>query len=152
MACVLITGLGMQSCKPSDATIQGEVNKVLRDNYSNISSSLNNGVVTLTGTVESQAQKDAVENAVRPVKNVKSVVNNIIVREPVSTVRVNPDQTISSNITSRLNTEGFKDLRVTVNNGEVTLSGDLKRSDLTKVMQIANEAKPSRVINNLTLK
>ncbi len=156
MACAVITGMGMQSCKPNDAKVQSEVDKVLRADYNTVSTSYRNGVATLTGTVESQQEKTAAENAARSVKNVKSVVNNISVRQqqPVQTqsVTVNRDETITSNINSRLNTEGFKDVKVNVSNGEVTLSGDLKRADLNKVMQIANESNPRRVINNINLK
>lgn len=85
----------------------------------------------------------------------KTVVNNISVRETsISSNQpmMNQDNTIKTSIESRLMTEGFSDVKVAVDNGEVTLSGDLKRNDLTKVMQIANESNPSKVTNKLTLK
>lgn len=156
MACVIITGMGMQSCKPNDAKVQSEVEKVLRTDYNTVSTNYRNGVATLSGTVATQQEKNAAENAARSVKNVKSVVNNITVRQqqPVQTqsVTVNHDETITTNINNRLNEAGFRDVRVSVSNGEVTLAGDLKRADLNKVMQIANESNPRRVINNINLK
>lgn len=156
MACVIITGMGMQSCKPNDAKVQSEVEKVLRTDYNTVSTNYRNGVATLSGTVATQQEKNAAENAARSVKNVKSVVNNITVRQqqPVQTqsVTVNRDETITTNINNRLNEAGFRDVRVSVSNGEVTLAGDLKRADLNKVMQIANESNPRRVINNINLK
>jgi len=155
MSCVIITGLSMQSCKPNDAKVQSEVEKVLRTEYSTVSTSYKEGVATLRGTVMTQQEKTAAENAAKSVKNVKSVVNNIVVQQtaqPTQTVNVNNDETIRTSINNRLSNEGFKNVSISVNNGEVTLTGDLKRDDLSKVMQIANESKPRRVINNLSLK
>lgn len=154
MSCIIITGLGMQSCKPNDAKVQSEVEKVLRTDYSTVTTSLKDGVATLNGTVQTQQEKTAAENAARSVKNVKSVVNNITVQQtaqPTQTVTVNSDETIRTNINKRLSDDGYKNITVSVSNGEVTLTGDLKRDDLSKVMQIANESKPRRVINNLKL-
>lgn len=156
ITCILISGLTMQSCKQSDENLKKDVDKVIQGRYnSTISTSVKDRVVTLTGTVESQQEKTSVENDVKAVKNVKSVVNNISVRESNITTQepmVNPDNTIKSSIESRLATEGFKDVKVEVSNGDVVLSGNLKRSDLTKVMQIANESNPRKVTNNLNLK
>lgn len=156
MACAVITGMGMQSCRSNDAKVQNEVENVLRSNYSNVSTTYREGVATLTGVVDTQQERTAAENAARSVKNVRSVVNNITVRQaqptPASSVTVNRDETITSNINSRLRSEGFNDVRVSVSNGEVTLSGDLNRTDLNKVMQIANESSPRRVVNNINLR
>jgi len=155
MTCAIIAGLGMQSCKPNDSKVQSEVEKTLQTNYSSVSTSVKEGTVTLSGTVNSQDEKMAAERAAKSVSNVKSVVNNITVREPMRQApapAVNADSTISSTITTKLHDAGYKDVKVAVNNGEVTLTGDLKRADLTKVMQIANESNPRKVTNNLNLK
>lgn len=153
-ACVIITGMGFQSCKPNEQKVQSEIEKVLRTSYSNVSTNYRDGVATLTGTVATQQERTAAENAARSVKDVKSVVNNITVQQvaqPTQTVTVSDDQTIRTTINNRLSQEGYTNLTVSVNNGEVTLTGNLKRDDLSKVMQIANESKPKRVINNLNL-
>jgi len=156
ITCILISGIAMQSCKQSDENLKKDVDKAIQGRYnSTISTSVKDGVVTLTGTVESQQEKTSVESEVKAVKHVKTVVNNISVRESNITSQqpvINPDNTIKSSIESRLATEGFKDVKVDVSNGEVILSGNLKRSDLTKVMQIANESNPKKVTNNLNLK
>lgn len=156
ITCILISGIAMQSCKQNDENLKKDVDKAIQGRYnSTISTSVKDGVVTLTGTVESQQEKTSVESEVKAVKHVKTVVNNISVRESNITSQqpvINPDNTIKSSIESRLATEGFKDVKVDVSNGEVILSGNLKRSDLTKVMQIANESNPKKVTNNLNLK
>jgi osmotically-inducible protein OsmY len=156
ITCILISGIAMQSCKQSDENLKKDVDKAIQGRYnSTISTSVKDGVVTLIGTVESQQEKTSVESEVKAVKHVKTVVNNISVRESNITSQqpvINPDNTIKSSIESRLATEGFKDVKVDVSNGEIILSGNLKRSDLTKVMQIANESNPKKVTNNLNLK
>lgn len=156
ITCVLISGMAMQSCKQSDENLKKEVDKAIQGRYnSTVSTSVKDQVVTLIGTVESQQEKTSVENDVKAVKHVKSVVNNISVRESNITSQqpvINQDSTIKSSIESRMKTEGFNDVKVDVSNGEVILSGTLKRSDLTKVMQIANESNPRKVTNNINLK
>lgn len=156
IACIMVAGVAMQSCRKSDEILKKDVDRVIQGRYnSTIVTSVKDRVVTLAGTVESLQERTSVENDVKTVKDVKAVVNNITVvekevisQEPV----INPDDTLKSTIELKLQTEGFKDVKVEVSNGEVTLSGDLKRSDLTKVMQIVNESKPVKVTNNLKLK
>lgn len=153
ITCVILSGIAFQSCKQSDQKLNSEVEKVLKEKYPAITSSTKDGVVTLSGMVDSQQEKVAAGESVRSVAHVKDVMNNVQVRElePAAPV-VNPDETIKSDINKRLQDGGYKDVKVEVTNGEVVLSGDLKRSDLTKVMQIANESNPKKVTNNLKLK
>lgn len=153
ITCVLLSSVAFQSCKQSDQSLNNDVEKVLKDNYPSISATTNDGVVTLTGTVDTPEAKNVVGESVRSVNNVKSVVNNIRVREMTPAAPVaSPDATIKTDIVAKLQSAGFNDVQVEVNNGEVILSGNLNRSDLTRVMQIANEARPSRVTNNLNLR
>ena len=46
---------------------------------------------------------------------------------------------------SAFDAKGIKGITATVSNGEVTLTGDVKKADLQKVMQVANESKPKKV-------
>ena len=148
---IMGTGLAFQSCNSTDQKVKNEVDRVI-GNHATVSASVNDKVVTLTGTVDSQQEKNAAENAARSVKDVRSVVNNITVRQSVMGMTVNSDQTLQSTIEARLNSEGYRDVRVSVNNGEVVLRGDVDRNDLSRVMQIANESNPRRVTNNLNLR
>ncbi|MBK5722268.1 BON domain-containing protein [Dysgonomonas sp. Marseille-P4677] len=156
IACIMITGVAMQSCRKNDDVLKKDVDRVIQGRYnSTIVTSVKDRVVILDGTVESQQEKMSVENDVNNVKDVKGVVNNITVRESDITSPepvINSDDTFKSSIESKLQSEGFKEVKVEVSNGEVTLSGDLKRSDLIKVMQIVNEFNPVKVINNIKLK
>jgi hypothetical protein len=69
--------------EPDDSTVQAAVDKKLSDDPTlaalGITATVMNGKVTLMGSVHSQAEKSVVERAVRNVKGVKSVDNQISV-------------------------------------------------------------------------
>ena len=148
-AFTLLLSAVMFSCKPSDEKIQKEVETALATAQPEIASTVEHGVVILTGVVESEEAKSAAETIVKTLKDVKSVTNNIEVKVPVI---VNPDKELTAIITTTLQDGGFKDVKVVVEDGVATLTGDVKKADLQKVMQIANEAKPTKVDNKLNIK
>lgn len=149
--CVLLSAVLTFSCKPKDQDLQKTVETALSTTTKNIQSTVKDGVVTLTGIVDSQEAKDAIEATAKGIKDIKSVVNNIEVQTPAPTIVVNADDTLKSLIATGLTAGGFNDVSVDVKDGNVTLTGNVKRADLTKVMQIANEAKPKKVINELKI-
>ncbi|MDR2919536.1 MAG: BON domain-containing protein [Tannerella sp.] len=148
----LLSGVMMQSCKESDEKLQTQVNQVMQKTVPEVIAIVQNGVATLSGVVESEDTKMMLETLAKEVKGIKSVVNNVTVHKPEPPVTINPDDTIRTTIESKLKDAGFKSVFIDVNNGEVVLTGDAKRSDLTKIMQIANESNPKKVTNNLNLK
>jgi osmotically-inducible protein OsmY len=84
------------------------------------------GVVTLSGHVDSYAQKLAAETAARRVKGVKAVAEEIEVRLPIDTRR--PDEDIAAAAINRLAWNVFvpKDsVNVKVESGWVTLTGQV---------------------------
>ena len=86
----------------------------------------NAGVVTLSGHVDSYAQKHAAETAARRVKGVKAVAEEIEVRLPFETKR--SDEEIAAAAIERLswNVSVPRDgVRVTVEKGWVTLTGQV---------------------------
>ncbi len=148
----LLSVVLFSACKPSDAKLQQNVQNALVSAYPTVSASVNKGVVTLSGVVNSQAMKSGAESVAMTVKDIKSVNNNITVNEPAPVVKINPDTEISQNVTNALKAGGFDKVNVSIQNGEITLTGEVKRADLQKVMQIANESNPKKVINQLTIK
>lgn len=150
--CGILAFATFYACKPSDANLRKEVNAVLMA-YPGVDSSVHNGVVTLTGYVDSEQVKEDAERAAQSVKHIKSVNNNIMVNAPstVLTLPTNPDHVLIENISSTLSDEGYNDIHVMVSDGEVTLTGKVKRGDLERVMQIANESGSQRVINQLEI-
>ena len=49
-------------------------------------------------------------------------------------------------------TKDYPNVTATVNNGEVTLTGSVKRDDLPKLMQRVQALNPTKVNNNLSIK
>jgi osmotically-inducible protein OsmY len=86
----------------------------------------NAGVITLTGHVESFAQKHAAETAVRRVKGVKAVAEEIEVRLPYETKR--SDEEIAGAAIGRFGWDvsiPSDTIKVTVDGGWVTLTGEV---------------------------
>ena len=139
------------ACKPSDSAIAESVKaKVVA--IPGVAVDVKDGVVTLSGQVADDAAKAAAETALQGLKGVKSVVNNLTVPPPPPPpVVINPDDVLRSGLDAAFAAKGFKGITATVNNGEVTLTGTVKKADLAKVMQAANELKPKKVINQMTI-
>lgn len=145
----------LSSCQPDDKKVAENVKSGITALDPDIQVNVNDGVVTLSGEVSDDATKNSAETSVKGIKGVKSVVNNITVREEVQAappVPINSDNQVRQSIDSSFAKKNIKGVNVSVVNGEVTLTGDVKKSDLTKVMQAANESKPKKVINQLTIK
>jgi len=151
-AAVLFAGIALSSCKPSDEQLQKAVTTGLSAVSSAVSSEVKKGEVTLSGVVNSEDLKAAAEQAAKAVKGVTSVVNNIQVQLPAPVIT--PDQAFQTVLSTAVAAAGdaFKNVAVAVKDSVVTLTGDLKKADLKKVMQIVNDLKPKKVVNSLTTK
>lgn len=154
--CALFAGVMLYSCGNNDQKIRESVQTSVTATAPGINVAVKDGVVTLSGTVNSEAEKSAAEAAAKNVNNVKTVHNNIMVNAPaMPTTTPNTTMqgdTLARHINNSLTSAGFTGITVTTQNGEVTLTGDVKRSDLQRIMQIANESNPTRVNNQLTVK
>lgn len=85
------------------------------------------GVVALTGWVDSFTKKWAAERAAHRVRGVKAVANDIEVRLPASEEKPDPD--IAAAVTRALEWDAFvpiENLEVTVQKGWVTLKGEVE--------------------------
>jgi osmotically-inducible protein OsmY len=86
-----------------------------------------NGVVTLTGSVDSYAKKWAAERTAHRLRGVRAVANDLEVRLPGSAARTDPD--IAMAATRALEWDAFvpvEKLDVTVSNGWVMLRGEVE--------------------------
>lgn len=150
---ILFTSLSFYSCRTDDLKISKQVETTLVENNIMATSSVKNGIVTLEGEVESEAAKLQAEEMMKSIKGVKRVVNNLAIVVPAPPkVEISPDDSLKIAVTTAIEAAGFKGITATVKDGEVTLSGDVKNADLKKIMQIANESKPKKVINELKIK
>jgi osmotically-inducible protein OsmY len=112
-------------------------------------------VVTLTGTVGTDADKSNAERIAKSVKGVKSVSNNLTVRPAIINApppQVSPDAVLKNAVTAALTKYGVSGVNVEVANGEVTLTGNVPRAKLQDVLKAANESNPKKVNNRLTIK
>jgi osmotically-inducible protein OsmY len=89
--------------------------------------SVNDGVVTLTGWVDSYTKKWAAEEAAHRVRGVKAVANDVEVRLPGSSERTDPE--IAAAAVSALKWDNLipaEKIKVTVSKGWVTLEGEVE--------------------------
>lgn len=85
----------------------------------------------------------------KDVKGVKSVVNHTKVSS--GAVEVNPDNWIRAAIGENFLKAGVRGVDFKVAGGVITLTGEVSRNDLQKVMQAVHEANPKKVNNQLTI-
>ena len=142
----------MPACKSkvSDAELKTSAETAIQANpsLSGVTVEIANGVATLTGNVADEATKAAAETAVKDVKGVSSVVNNITVAPaPV----INTDTALTSAVTDAIKDHPTVTASVSPD-GVVTLTGEINRSDLPTVMQKVNATRPKSVDNKLTVK
>jgi hypothetical protein len=92
--------------------------------------------------------------AAKNAKGVKSVVNNIMISAPPAPTAPNVEITSTDSLKTSVDAlvSSYKTVQASVDNGVVTLTGEIKRSQLTTLMQSVNELKPKRVENKLVIK
>lgn len=148
---LLLAGLTLNSCKPSDEKLQKEVSTLISA-IPSVTPVVKDGVVTLSGVVETEEIKAEAEKLAGSAKGIKSVTNNIEIQQPEP--EISPDEALMNTITSAISGKGakFKDVTVSVKDGEVTLTGIVNKADLQELMQIANEANPKKVNNVLNIR
>ncbi|MEO6818548.1 MAG: BON domain-containing protein [Ginsengibacter sp.] len=141
------------SCKPKDSEIQTKITEKFASTpeVSGANASVADGVATLTGEVKDDAAKTMAEADAKEVKGVKSVVNSltttpVVVAPPV----MSPDANLTQGVTDA--TKDFPGVTAMVNNGEITLTGTIKKADLPKLMQSLQSLNPTKINNQLTIK
>jgi len=142
------------SCKQktSDADVKTAVDNAIAANtqLSGVSSSVDKGVVTLSGQVANDNEKSAAETAARGINGVKSVVNNLTVAPPAPSVQITADDPLKVSVESTV--KAYPGVNATVQDGVITLTGEIKRTDLQQLMVALNSLKPKKVDNKLTIK
>ena len=146
---VLFLFVATTSCnsKSKDADIKMEVDKAIAANasLSTVSTSVNEGVVTLSGEVKDESTKTAAEEAARGVNGVKSVTNNLSVTPPPATVVITADDPLKANVDNTV--KAYPGVSASIQDGVVTLTGEIKRADLQKLMMELNSLKPKSIDN-----
>ena len=145
------------SCKPKDADIKAAIETKLSSmpGMTAVTADVNDGVATISGECKDNECKASCEKEAKEVKGVKSVVNNLTVAAPpqppvAATPTVTADETLKQSVADA--TKDYNTVKTEVNDGVITLTGTIKKSDLAKLMMSLNSLKPKKIENKLTIK
>lgn len=151
LALALLLVVGVSSCKPKDADIQKAVQTAIAANpdAAGVTAVVEKGVVTLTGEVKDEAASVALNALAAGQKGVKSVVNSLTVVPPAPVISASDQVLIDGLITA------LKDnptVTTAVKDGIITMTGEVKKADLPKILQKISALKPVKIDNQLTVK
>lgn len=141
--------------KSSDADLKAEImnNALNKSQFKNIQVAVNNGMVTLTGTVPNVAAKEQADHRVHGTKGVQAVDNQIQIGGPRVSDAELQKKLVSQIEYSRVGygTTPFNAISVSVQNGVVTLGGHAYGPvDADTAVNIAENMKGVQdVINNI---
>ena len=151
---VFFAGTNLISCKgkTSDSDIQKSFNEKSKSDgrLSNITATVNDAVITLSGQCADEACKTSAQQSASELKGVKSVVNNITVTPMPAPVEISPDNTLQTGVNDA--TKDFPGVKATVTNGEITLTGEIKKDRLPVLMQALHSLNSKKINNNLIIK
>lgn len=157
LATVCIVAFAQQSCKskPNDADLQKlatEAVAKLPDLGPAPMISVKEGVATLTGEVKDEAAKASYATAVAGIKGVKSVDNQLTVTPPPpppAPVVITADDPLTKAVSEVVKDYGT--VKADIKDGVITLTGNIKKSVLPKLIMALNTLKPKKIENKLTI-
>ena len=149
---LLMGSLFMSGCKPKDADIKASIEEKMKADpmMSGMTVDVTDGVATISGTCSDQDCKNKCEETAKSVKGVKSVVNNCVIAPPPAPVTVNTDDALTKSVADAV--KDHPTVKASVNDGVITLTGEIKRDQLSKLMMTLNTLKPKKIDNQLTIK
>jgi hyperosmotically inducible periplasmic protein len=154
-AILLTASISLVSCGVKDADIKTAVEAAAKTNtdLAGLTVDVKDGVATITGMCKDDACKANCEKAVAAIKGVKSVVNNCSVAPPPPPPA--PVMTAADEALSKGMSDALKDLSTVkgeVKDGIITLTGEIKKDAVAKLMQTLNSLKPKKIENKMTVK
>jgi hyperosmotically inducible protein len=152
---ILISSL--VGCKPSDEKITTAVKAALSTNpsLSPVSVNVKDGIVTLTGEVETDELKSLAESSLAGLKGVKSITNSLTVKPKGPTaeeLKKMAEDALLSKVNENFATYKVEGITATVSDGVVTLTGEITRANLQNAMKAAMESGATKVENKMTIK
>ncbi|WP_290794568.1 BON domain-containing protein [Flavihumibacter sp. UBA7668] len=150
-ALFLVGLVAFTGCKPKDADIEKSLATALGA-YPGVQVSVKDGIATLNGEVADEATRSAAETAAKGVKGVKSVSSNLTIPPPPAPVVINPDTTLQETANAAISSLSLSKVQAAVQDGVITLTGEIKKADLQGLMVKLNELKPKKIENKLTIK
>lgn len=140
----------MVACKskPKDADIQAEVKKSIMAPA--VNADVKDGVVTLSGEVQSETEKADAESSAKTVKGVASVVNNITVAAPPPVaapveqpVAVTADDALTKSVADVV--KDFPGISATVKDGVISVTGETSADKWKRLKMALDNLKPKKV-------
>lgn len=149
---IIALSIGFVSCKPKDADIKAAVEQAISTHpgAEAVTVDVKDGVVTLAGEFKDETCKTDCEAVAKGIKGVKSVVDNGTVTPPPAPVVISADDTLTKTVADAI--KDFPTVKAEVKDGVVTLTGEINKANLIKLMQSVNGLKPKKVDNKLTVK
>ena len=142
---IAILGSITQGCKskPKDANLKTSVEKALQADpqTAGVRVNVTDAVATLTGEVRDAAAQSAAGTIAGGVKGVKSVQNNVTIAS--APVVITPDDPLTSAVKDA--TKDFPGVTATVNDGVITVTGEIKADDWRRLKMALDGLRPKRV-------
>jgi hypothetical protein len=128
-----------------DKKIQDNITKILQDNknYAGVISSVENGVVTLTGMCEGDNCADTIEKKILDVNGVNKVENNIVIDNSTDMTMRTSVQTIITK---------YPGVQADVVEKVIVLRGVIDRDNLQSLMSDLEALHPQKIDNQLVVK
>ncbi len=149
---VFLLGIGLTACnKVKDSDLEAKAIEVLATmpDADNIDVTVTDKVATLSGSVEEESTKSAIETSIKGIQGIETVVSNIMVTPPA------PDYTEMDASLREALVDALKDhpsVMAEVRDGVIILTGEVKEKHLPMVMEKVMALNPLKVENNLTVK
>ena len=146
---ITVFSFTLYSCKGNnDGEIQKNVNEKLAS-MPGVTADVKDGIATITGTCNDEMAKANATAEAKSVTGVRDVVNNcnVPMQEPVI---INTDDALNMSVKDAV--KDYEGVTATVMNGEITLTGTIKRDRLPKLLQAVNSLNPKKVNNQLVIK
>lgn len=150
----LAAAMMLAACGKSDSDLQkAATDKLAADKVTGVTVAVKDGAATLTGQVADITVKTKAEASVKGVEGIKSVTNQItLTPPPPAPMPMGEDKMMEGTINENLKKANITGVTVSVANGEVTLTGEVPKADLAKVMQAASSTNPKKINNQVKTK
>lgn len=143
MAVAIAATVSFVSCKPKDADIKASIDEAIKTNpdMSGLSADVKDGVATLTGTCKDDGCRAKCTDAVKGMKGVKEVVDNITLPAPPPPPVAPPASltTVLDEATMQKVKDGLKDIQgvsVEFSGDKALLAGEVTKANRMKIMQM----------------
>lgn len=132
-----------------DAEIQSDIESQIQQNaeLSSVSATVVDGDVTLLGQCKSDKAREEAEKSIKDVAGVGKVTNNIMVSQ---NFMVTSDADLRDN--AKRVASKYGDVQTAVNNGIITLRGEIRKSKVQQLMMDLSALRPLRIENQLLVK